>query len=41
MGMLERAEVLGADLQIERPPSGGTVVSLDVPLERGELALGG
>jgi signal transduction histidine kinase len=41
MGMLERAEVLGADLQIERPPSGGTVVSLDLSLERGELALGG
>jgi signal transduction histidine kinase len=41
LGMLERAEVLGAELQIERPPSGGTIVSLELPLERGEEARGG
>lgn len=31
-GMTERADLLGADLNIERPPGGGTVLSLELRL---------
>jgi PAS domain S-box-containing protein len=34
-GMRERAELLGGELRVERPPEGGTLVELRVPLARG------
>lgn len=33
-GMRERAQLVGGDLDLDRPPGGGTVVTLAVPLDR-------